>query len=129
VKLKKEIEKYRNYSLISFKEDSIITIRYNPQEDTLEYWCDNNKVNFIREIYDIRFYFSKFFIKINNFSIKFLCILNAPKSENLNKRIPLKIFPIKDETVKLDINNYNNLLEFKVIDNSFVSLQNDPKFE
>jgi hypothetical protein len=33
---KKEVEKYHNYSPISFKENSVITVRYNPQEATVE---------------------------------------------------------------------------------------------
>jgi hypothetical protein len=33
------------------------------------------------------------------------------KSEDLNERIPLKVFPVKDEVKILDINNYKNFLE------------------
>jgi hypothetical protein len=113
---KKEAQKFASYTLESFpkiKENSIITIRYNPQKATVEYWCDNNNVNFISEIYDIRPYFSKFFIKIYNCSVKFLSIINAPQSEDLNKRILLKVFSIQDEVKILDINNYNDTLELK----------------
>jgi hypothetical protein len=106
---KKEAENFNLYysqPRPEFKQNSIITIRYNPQKATVEYWCDNNKVNFISEIYDIRPYFSKFFIKIYNCSVRFLSIINVPQSEDLNERIPLKVFPIKDEVEILDINNY-----------------------
>jgi hypothetical protein len=87
----------------------------------VEYWCDNNKVNFISEIYGIRPYFSKIFIRMYNCSIRFLFKINVHQSEDLSKRIPLKAFPIKDETVKLEINNYNNPLGFKQKDSSFKS--------
>jgi hypothetical protein len=115
---KKEVEKYFNYFPIYFKENSIITIRYNPQKATVEYWCGNNKVNFLSEIYDFRPYFSKIFIKFYNCSIRFICIINVLQSEDLNKLIPLKVFQIENKTVKLDINNYNNPLGFKTIDSS-----------
>jgi hypothetical protein len=46
-------------------------------------------------------YFSKIFIRLYNCSIRFLCIINAPQSEGLNKRIPLKVFSIKDEVKKI----------------------------
>jgi hypothetical protein len=77
---KKEADKFYSYykqPRQEFKGNSIITIRYNPQIATVEYWCDNNKVIFINEIYDIPPYFSKFFIKINNCSIIFLSIINV----------------------------------------------------
>jgi hypothetical protein len=66
-----------------------------------------------------------------NCSVRFLCIINTPQSEDLNKRIPLKVFPIKDETVKLDINNYNNPLElkFKEKDNDFLDDSEIKMFE
>jgi hypothetical protein len=47
---KKEAEKFCSYYSLpppEFKENSIITIRYNPQKASAEYLCDNNKVNFI----------------------------------------------------------------------------------
>jgi hypothetical protein len=129
---KKEVEKFNSYYKQphpKFKENSIMTIRYNPQKATVEYWTDNNKVNFISEIYVFHPYFSKFFIRLYNCSIRFLCIINIPQSEDLNKLIPLKVFPIEDEIVKLDINNYKNPLGFKIKDSSFKSLQNILKFE
>jgi hypothetical protein len=118
---KKEATKFASYTLESFpefKENSIRTIRYNPQKATVEYWYDNNKINFISEIYVIRPYFSKFFIKIYNCSVRFISIINVPQSKNLNKRIPLKVFPIQDEVKILDINNYNDSLEK---DNDFLN--------
>jgi hypothetical protein len=111
---KKELEKFNSYySLpgLEFKENSIITIRYNPQKATVEYWFYNNKANFLSEIYDFRPYFSKFFIKFYNCSVRILCIINVHQLEDLNNRIPLKIFPIKDEVKILDINNYNDFLD------------------
>jgi hypothetical protein len=49
---KKEAKKFRNYLPTPFIEKSIITIRYNPKEDTVEYWCDNKQINYVSKIYN-----------------------------------------------------------------------------
>jgi hypothetical protein len=48
-----------------------------------------------------------------------LCTLPSIK-KNLNKFISQRVFPIKDESQKLNINNYNNPLGFKGMDNSIL---------
>jgi hypothetical protein len=60
----KEAENKSIYKPIPFIENSIISVRYNPQEATVEYWYDNRQVNFINKNYNKGTYSLKFFCKI-----------------------------------------------------------------
>jgi hypothetical protein len=124
-------------------------MQYNPKKDTVEYLCDKNKVKFISEIYNYNnfSYFSEFFIKFYNSSVRFLSFFCTPQLENLDKFIPLKIFLTKEGKENYDIPDglmgVNKSLLLKLlnkdkygfstesligIDKSFVLLMNDPNF-
>jgi hypothetical protein len=73
----KEAAKYRIYKPIPFREKSIITVRYNPQKATEEYWNNNKQINFSNKIYNKRLYSLKFFVKFSNCSIRFLTCVHG----------------------------------------------------
>jgi hypothetical protein len=88
---KKEAEKFHNYLPIPFIEKSIITIRYNPKEATVEYWCNNKQINYVIEIHSKRPYSFKFFVKFFNCSVRFLTYVHAKILEDLKKTYSSKI--------------------------------------
>jgi hypothetical protein len=92
----KELEKKSIYKPIPFIENSIITVRYNPQEATVEYWYNNQQLNFVNKIYNKGAYTLKFFVKFTNCSIRFLTFVHAEKSGYLKKNIFLEDYLLEN---------------------------------